>query len=295
MAGHDHVQAGGVTAAHLEPIDRRKRNLDREEVRRGGTRWRAAREILDRAGHADAVVADRPHRVLRRDQRRVHCLDVVRVRGPAIEAHLDRAQQVGAELGVVFQRHPSDGITDQRGHPVAQSQLAVDPREQLGNGIERGDRGDGECREPRLDVGSAPAQRRKIGQGADTSLPDNRHDSAHRGNCRAADPAGSGTPELGLHHAPQSLGPVLRHRLCVRLDHDPDERFGARARTRTRPVSASSRSASAIAAASTGDASTSTPRATGTFTRICGTCVIGAASAESDRPRAARDRRRSNR
>ena len=74
MAGDEHVQAGGVAAAHLEPVERRQRDLDRVErrrARRGPSGAPPARSSTARARARCRSLAERPHRVLARDQRGV--------------------------------------------------------------------------------------------------------------------------------------------------------------------------------------------------------------------------------
>ncbi len=90
MTGHEDVQAGRVAAAHLEPIERRQRNLHGME-RLDRTRLTdTAPEVLDRARRAQAVPAQRPQRVLDCDDCGVQGFDldagVVRVeRGVEID------------------------------------------------------------------------------------------------------------------------------------------------------------------------------------------------------------------
>ena len=110
VAGDEHVQPGGVAAAHLEPVERRQRDLDRvERVERGRpdgappTRSSTARAVPMRSR------ADRPQRVLARDRAR---RSAPRCSAPSRRAGVERgprsrrassAQRVGA----VLERRPA--------------------------------------------------------------------------------------------------------------------------------------------------------------------------------------------
>ena len=66
MVAHEHVQAGGVAAAHLEPVDGRERDLDRRERLDRGRRRAGAGEVGD------------PRAVRRRSRRTAHTASLAR-------------------------------------------------------------------------------------------------------------------------------------------------------------------------------------------------------------------------
>ena len=75
VVADEDVQPGRVAAPHLEPVDGRQRLLDRR-VRLGRPPARlAAGQVGHGAGGADAVLLDRPHRVLEPDHRGVDRLE----------------------------------------------------------------------------------------------------------------------------------------------------------------------------------------------------------------------------
>jgi hypothetical protein len=94
---HEHVDAGGVAAAHLEPVERRQRLLDGEVGRRCAEPRAAARECGDLARGAQAVVSDRPERVAERDRCRVAAFELVGRQLGTLQRSVDRVGD-GVEL-----------------------------------------------------------------------------------------------------------------------------------------------------------------------------------------------------
>ena len=83
VSADQHVQAGRVAASHLEPVERRQRDDDREVAVDG--RGRGGCEFRNRARGAETVVAHRPHRIAAPDQRGVERLERTTTSDPRTE------------------------------------------------------------------------------------------------------------------------------------------------------------------------------------------------------------------
>ncbi len=137
---HEEVQAGGVAAAHLEPVDRRQRDLDREERLDGGDRRVGAGEGADLRRGAEAVAADRPHRVARPHQRRVHPFQVggrQRRAETAVEVGLHPVEPGGQLVDAVADEEGGLGIAQQGPDAGHAPQLSVDPLDPRRRAAER--------------------------------------------------------------------------------------------------------------------------------------------------------------
>ena len=86
----EHVQPGRVATAHLQPIDRGERLLDRE-VRPRPPSTARDRRARRRAGGAESIVADRPERILEIDETGVGQLECAASRpgGVGVEWRFD--------------------------------------------------------------------------------------------------------------------------------------------------------------------------------------------------------------
>ena len=187
VTGDEHVQAGGVAAAHLEPVERRERDLDRVVAgERAPAERTAAREILDRPGGREPVPLQRPHRVLARDERRVARLDVVGVlglvAGRAVEAGLDRheparrARSPGART-----RPPRPGRRSARptraGRAGCGRPSALRPRPRRSTLACRSASSAEQPGQDRVELGQ---ERRQLGRRAFGGAPHHGDNSAHR-------------------------------------------------------------------------------------------------------------------
>ena len=94
---HEQVDAGGVAAADLEPVDRRQRLLDGEVAGQRTDRRVATGEQRDLTGRAQPVVADRPRRITQGDQPGARRLDLVDADDPGFDLVVDLVGE-GLEL-----------------------------------------------------------------------------------------------------------------------------------------------------------------------------------------------------
>jgi hypothetical protein len=139
VAADEDVQAGGVASAHLEPVERRERHLDRpvRGDRRGGLADGTLRQLGHSAGGGRAVAAERPHDVLEPDEDRVAGLQLIA--GPdhlaGVERRFEVRQQGVERCCALFEcehvREPRAG--EQRHRPERAAQRAVERLELIGD------------------------------------------------------------------------------------------------------------------------------------------------------------------
>ena len=129
MVAHQQVEAGGVAAAHLEPVDGRQRDLDRQGRLDGGDGGVGPGEGADLARGAQAVTADGPHRVACPDHGCVHLLQLGGHEGraeAAVELGLHPVEPGGELVDAVADQQGRLRVAQQRPHAGHAPELAVD-------------------------------------------------------------------------------------------------------------------------------------------------------------------------
>ncbi len=181
VAPHEHGDAGGVAAPHLEAVERRQRQLDRGVPLDQRPRRTGPGEVGDGGRGAQAIAPDRPDGVLGRDDRGVERLDVGHTPAGVVEPPLPgvhRALEV-TEEGV--DGGPHRRVVEQPTHAGSAAQPQVDGARRCGDGLERAEVG------PALGVerrGEPGEQREELvggGWGPVAAATDDCDDAAHRG------------------------------------------------------------------------------------------------------------------
>ena len=134
MVTHEQVEAGRVAAAHLEPVDRRQRDLHRMEPLECCDGRVGARERGDLTRGAQSVATDGPHRVARPHERGVDVLEL---------GHRERGAQAVVELAlqrVAPRRQLVDAVGDEEGG-LRTTEERPDPGNTAQRGIDHFDRG----------------------------------------------------------------------------------------------------------------------------------------------------------
>ncbi len=180
----EQVEAGGVAAPHLEPVQRRQCDLHRRErLDRVGCEIRAT-EIGDGARRAQPVVTDRPHRILEPHEGGVHVfeLDGRQVGRVGVQRRL---QAVGRELqllDVVLDADEQGAVAEEGPHAgraleqrVDVLDLGGDARDLLVGSADRADGREGRdgLLEPVEEVGA-------VGRHPAARPPQDGHDAAHK-------------------------------------------------------------------------------------------------------------------
>ena len=139
-------------------------------------------------GEIDPVLADRPERVLARDQRGVQRLDVGAVERAGVEAGFDLGEQHRGPVAVVREPGPADRVFDQRAYPVALAQLRGRPSAEASAAISSAADGRGSPSPAPISRSwvSASAEgiaagRRRSGGHTIAAPTDHAHDAAHPG------------------------------------------------------------------------------------------------------------------
>ena len=236
VPGHEHVQTGRVAAAHLEPVDRRQRDLRSSGTRRarpGPTARRRARSSTARA-RSDAVLADRPERVLARDRapRSAPRCRRRRARSRRAAASISTSS-AAAPVAAVLERRPGrSGSTTSAPTPSPSRSARSTSRASRAADVERGDGRAPIGRRPSRascasTSASASTQRGQIGATAIAAACEPRATMPHIAGILGAAPP---LPNCrGSTDAPRSRSAAASATACdVGLDHDPHERLGAR-------------------------------------------------------------------
>jgi uncharacterized protein len=197
----EEVEPGGVAAAHLEPVERRQRDLHRSErLDRAGREVRAT-EIGDGARRAQPVVAHRPYRVLEPHGGGVHVfeLDGRQIGRVRVQRRLHTVGRELQLLDVMLDAHEQGAVAEEGPHARRALQERVDVLDRGGDARE-----DGRARNW---VGSAQGvdgllelveEAGSVGRHPAARPPQDGHDAAHKKpQVRAAAGCGSATRAAG--------------------------------------------------------------------------------------------------
>ena len=297
MVAHEEVQAGGVAAAHLEPVDGRQRDLHRVERFERRDRRLGGRERGDLARGAQTVAPDGPHRVARPDEGGVDRLE--RRHREACRPGRRRARARARRTG-----RSAAGSGPRSGAPACGSpRMARTPGTPRSAASTTSTASATACRRPRR----PPSRWSAVTVGAARELEQRAVEFLDQlggvGHGRVARRRTTPTiPHIGRNSTDRRvpLGPPRARTRSTRRSAAPSAASGSVAstmtrtsgsvpdgRTSTRPSSPSSSSTSRTRLQKAASRARASAPSTATLRSTCGTRVTTDASSESDRPRRA--------